>query len=149
MIAVVGHPDVVLFVYPETVRIPEHALAPGSEVLSLSIEHDERIGLGPPLEHVDFAGGVRGNGRDASEFPAGGHGVRFFSEADIYFVFEQSAFVVIPAGLGGKGERGEQEKAEGRWKHGADNITAGLVVGDPLRFAFRLVTDLPRLRDQL
>ena len=58
VVAVVGDPDVVVPIDAQAVRIAEHALAPGTQVLALAVENDDRVGFLAALEDVDIPGRI-------------------------------------------------------------------------------------------
>ena len=100
MIAVVGDPDVILRVDAETMRIAEHASAPGAKVLSLSVEHDQGIRFVASLKDIYLSFRVHGHCRHTAEFPTCRHRVRLFAKPDVDAVLQQTAFMRIPALFG-------------------------------------------------
>ena len=110
VIAVVGDPHVVLFIDTKAVRIAEDTLAPRAQIFPLGVEYYDGIGFRAALKNVYVARRIGGDGGDAPEFPAVGHGVGLLAEANVHAVLHQSAFVRIPALLGGNG--GESHKRQ-------------------------------------
>ena len=100
----------VIRVNPQPVRDAEQTFAPGTDILALRIEDDNGVGVRAALGHVNVASRVHGDGRNPAEPPAVGQRVRFLAEADHDPVFEQPAFMRIPALL--RRARGGQENRE-------------------------------------